>query len=83
MIGNVDEQRALLSAIAELAGPEALATAAGFLDKPSDRAEAEAAVIRIAKRSGKPDAASAEVLRRIAAESASPAMKDDAAALLK
>ena len=82
-IANVDEQRALLSAVAELASPEGLALAAGFLDNPAVRAEAEAAVIRIAKAAGKPDAASAAVLRRIAAESSSPAMKDDAAALLK
>ncbi|MBM4155504.1 MAG: hypothetical protein FJ221_10825 [Lentisphaerae bacterium] len=82
-IANVDEQRALLSAVAELASPEALAVAAGFLDNPAVRAEAEAAVIQIAKRAGKPDAASAAVLRRIAGESSSPAMKDDAAALLR
>ncbi len=82
-IANVDEQRALLSAVAELASPEALAVAAGFLDAPAVRDEAEAAVLQIARRAGKPDAASAGVLKRIAAESTSPARKDDAAALLK
>jgi HEAT repeat protein len=80
---HVDEQKQLLSAVAELSGAEALAVASGFLDKPAVRAEAEAAVIQIAKRSGKPDAATVEALKRIAAESSAQAMKDEAAALLK
>ncbi len=82
-LGHDDDRRMLLSAAGALAGPDALALVAGFLDQPPVRAEAEAAAIQIAKRSGKPDAATAAVLQRIAAESTSPTRKDEAAALLK
>ncbi len=82
-LGHIDEQRMLLSALGELGGAESAAIAAGFLDKPDVRAEAEAAVLQIAKRAGKPDATVAAILKRIAAESSSPSRKDDANALLK
>jgi HEAT repeat protein len=82
-LSHDDDRRMLLSAVGALSGPKALDVAAGFLGQPSVRAEAEAAAIQIAKRSGKPDAATAVVLQRIASESTSQTRKDEAAALLK
>lgn len=82
-LSHDDDRRMLLSAVGALSGPKALDVAAGFLGQPSVRAEAEAAAIQIAKRSGKPDAATAAVLQRIASESTSQARKDEATALLK
>lgn len=65
-----DDQRLLLSAIADAPHPDAFTLAATFLDQPEVRAEAEAAVRQLADRLGPLDDAQQAVLRRIEAEHA-------------
>jgi HEAT repeat protein len=65
-----DDQRLLLSAIADAPHPDAFSLAAEFLDQPEVRAEAEAAVRQLADRLGPLDDAQQAVLRRIEAEHA-------------
>jgi len=82
LLTHVDEQRLLLSAVGNLRGSGAVAFAAEFMQRPEVRAEAEAAVIRIAKSSGKPNPVTAAVLQRIVTQSQSQAMQNAAKGLL-
>ncbi len=81
-IENAEELRLLLSAVGELKGMGAFEVAAMFLNHPEVGPEAEAAAVRIAKQLPKKGRGVKKVLKRIAAESGSRPMRNEADALL-